>query len=98
MEFDWDEYKEESLETQEQLEDELESSTDNLDPKELKIEINELERLIRKTASLKEIAIERKYDELDQTLFGCNGLLNQGKRFSFLRSQQTHLIFRGTCY
>ncbi len=95
MEFDWDEYEDESLETQEQLEDELESSTDNLDPEELRIEINELERLIRKTSRLKETAVERKYDELEQTLFGWNGLLNQGEKILIFTESADTLDFFG---
>lgn len=93
MEFDWDEFEDESLGTQEQLEDELESSTDNLDPEELRIEINELERLIRKTSRLKETAVERKYDELEQTLFGWNGLLNQREKILIFTESADTLDF-----
>ncbi|MGQ7890675.1 DEAD/DEAH box helicase [Paenibacillus sp. WC2504] len=93
VEFDLDEYEDESLETQELLEDELESSTDNLDPEELRIEINELERLIRKTSHLKETALERKYDELEQTLFGWNGLLNQKEKILIFTESADTLEF-----
>ncbi|AIQ22012.1 helicase-related protein [Paenibacillus sp. FSL H7-0737] len=92
-EFDREEYEDESLETQELLEDELESATDNLDPEELRIEINELERLVRKTSYLKGNAAERKYDELEQTLFGWNGLLNQGEKILIFTESADTLDF-----
>ncbi|GED30273.1 helicase-related protein [Brevibacillus centrosporus] len=75
-----DEYSEEALDLQEKIEQQLEQSVDLVDPKELQIEIDQLHRLIKQTTHLKTNAIERKYDELEQTLFGQNGLLNQGEK------------------
>lgn len=43
-------------------------------------EINELNRLINKTSYLKQNIVERKYEELEQTLFGVNGLLNHNEK------------------
>ncbi|MNW38747.1 RNA polymerase-associated protein RapA [compost metagenome] len=75
-----DEYSEEALDMQEKMEQQLEQSIDLVDPEELQIEIDQLYRLIKQTAHLKTNAIERKYDELERTLFGLNGLLNQGEK------------------
>jgi superfamily II DNA or RNA helicase len=75
-----DEYAEEALDLQEKIEQQLEQSVDQVDPEELQIEIEQLTRLIKQTTYLKSHAIERKYDELEQTLFGLDGLLSQGEK------------------
>lgn len=75
-----DEYADEALDLQEKIEQQLELAVDQVDPEELQIEIDQLSRLIKQTAFLKTNAIERKYDELEKTLFGLNGLLNQGEK------------------
>lgn len=75
-----DEYADEALDLQEKIEQQLELAVDQVDPEELQIEIDQLSRLIKQTAYLKTNAIERKYDELEKTLFGLNGLLNQGEK------------------
>lgn len=75
-----DEYADEALDLQEKIEQQLELAVDHVDPEELQIEIDQLSRLIKQTAYLKTNAIERKYDELEKTLFGLNGLLNQGEK------------------
>lgn len=75
-----DEYSDEALDLQEKIEQQLELVVDQIDPEELQIEIDQLSRLIKQTTYLKANAIERKYDELEKTLFGLNGLLNQGEK------------------
>lgn len=75
-----DEYSDEALDLQEKIEQQLEQAVDQVDTEELQIEIDQLSRLIKQTAYLKSNAIERKYDELERTLFGLNGLLNQGEK------------------
>lgn len=75
----WDE-EEWTLDEIEEKENELEGSTDAIDIEELKIEIQEIERLLTKTSTLRRIGIERKYRELERTLFGPNGLLKQGEK------------------
>jgi superfamily II DNA or RNA helicase len=78
--FDVADYEDETLDMQQMYEDELELSVDEADPDELRAEINELDRLIEKSFRLKLNAVERKYEELEETLFGENGLLTYGEK------------------
>lgn len=78
--LEFDEYDEESIEEQQRLEESLEYAVDLIDTEELKIEIKELDKLIIQTSYLRANMIERKYDELERTLFGTNGLLEKGEK------------------
>ncbi|RID89026.1 helicase [Peribacillus asahii] len=74
------EYDEETNEQQELMEQRLEQAVDLIDTEELEKELKELKRLLAKTTHLQTYAIERKYQELEETLFGVDGLLHQGEK------------------
>src|SRR5699024_2927538 len=68
-------YLEESNEQQEIIEKQLEHSVMDVDIKELKKEILVLKGLIKQAERIKLYEVERKYQELEETLFGLDGLL-----------------------
>ncbi|SLK50046.1 helicase domain-containing protein [Mycobacteroides abscessus subsp. abscessus] len=78
--LDTDNYLEESNEQQEQLNVQLEQSIDVVDIKELKKEILVLQGLIKQAEHIKLYTIERKYEELEETLFGINGILQHNEK------------------
>ena len=73
-------YLEESNDDQEKIETVLEQSVFDIDIKELKKEILVLQDLIKKAEHIKLFTIEKKYQELEETLFGLNGLLQQNEK------------------
>ncbi len=73
-------YLEEASEQQELIEKQLEQSVDSVDTIELKKEIMVLKKLIEQAENLKLYAVEKKYQELEKTLFGTNGLLQQNEK------------------
>lgn len=73
-------YLEESNEYQEEIEKQLELSVAEVDMKELKKEILVLKGLIKQAERIKLYEVERKYQELEDTLFGMNGLLEQNEK------------------
>ncbi|MEH7163490.1 DEAD/DEAH box helicase [Priestia megaterium] len=75
-----DNFEEATLEEQEVLESESEEVVDTIDPEELEFEIKELERLISYSGHIRMNYVERKYVELENTLFGENGLLKNGEK------------------
>ncbi|WP_284035624.1 helicase-related protein [Neobacillus sp. 114] len=75
-----DDYEEAPLGEQELIEEKSEESFDSIDPQELELEISELERLISYSGYIRTNYVERKYLELEDTLFGQNGLLNNGEK------------------
>lgn len=64
----------------EKLEQNLEGATDIIDMNELTRELIELNELIEITKRVKENGIERKYIELENTIFGPDGLINRGEK------------------
>ncbi len=78
--IDLDDFDDEAADYQEKIEEKLEQAFDNIDLGELKTELQKLEQLIDKTSFLRGSIIERKYEELESTLFKVNGLLNQGEK------------------
>jgi len=87
---DISDYNEESSETVEDIETKLLYSIDDVDPEELKVEISELDRLIKQTTYIRNNFVERKYKELEKTLFGINGLLNKEEKILiFTESKDT---------
>ncbi|OXM13803.1 helicase [Paenibacillus herberti] len=82
-----DELTGDELEAMEQL---VEGETDALDIDELQLEIDELARLIRRIQVIRMSDTERKYLELESTLFGTNGLLLRGEKILiFTESKDT---------
>lgn len=75
-----EDFDDEGFEEQQRLEASLEQAVDLIDTEELKIEINELEKLLQQTSYLRLNLMERKYDELEKTIFGINGLLEKGEK------------------
>ncbi len=75
--LDTDDYLEESNEQQEKLDAQLVQSTDVIDMNELKKEILAIKGLIKQIEHIKLYTIEKKYEELEETLFGEDGLLLQ---------------------
>ncbi|WP_203246554.1 DEAD/DEAH box helicase [Sporosarcina beigongshangi] len=71
---------EEITDTQEVLEKKLELAVDIIDIDALKEEIAELKKLLIKTTSLKRYGSERKYLELEEMLFGVDGLIYTGEK------------------
>ncbi|MEI5876201.1 DEAD/DEAH box helicase [Bacillus paranthracis] len=75
-----EDYEEATFEEQELLEKNSEESIDTIIPKELEVEITELERLIHHASDIRQNCVERKYIELENTLFGTDGLLQKGEK------------------
>nr|MCX3323832.1 helicase [Bacillus paranthracis] len=75
-----EDYEEATFEEQELLEKSSEESIDTIDPRELEVEITELERLIHYSSGIRQNCVERKYIELENTLFGTDGLLQKGEK------------------
>lgn len=66
--------EEEITESVETVEKRLELAVDSIDLDALKEEITELKRLLAMTKSLKEYGLEKKYLQLEEMLFGVDGL------------------------
>lgn len=77
---DFDEYDELDYHDQESIDGLAESATDSLDIDELRTEIQVLHELIQKCETLKYSAVERKYEELEKTIFDPDGLLYKGEK------------------
>ncbi|MFD6439444.1 DEAD/DEAH box helicase [Peribacillus sp. NPDC060186] len=92
-EINSDEYDEVSYEEQEQLEHLSEGSVDTIDVKELQVELIELEKLIRITSELRSYHTERKFEELEQTLFGENGLLAKSEKILIFTESTDTLMY-----
>ncbi|MBB6451621.1 superfamily II DNA or RNA helicase [Salirhabdus euzebyi] len=86
-------YNEESSDVQEEIEKRLLYSIDEIDPDELTKEIEELSKLIEKTTHIKLNVVERKYKELEETLFGLDGFLNQGEKILIFTESKDTLTF-----
>jgi len=77
-------------ELNEEDEAEVVGATDYIDPLELEIEIEELEKLIDLAETIRSYGIEYKYDALHKTLFGFNGLIANGEKLLiFTESKDT---------
>lgn len=78
--FSIEDYEDATVEEQDELEDAAEGQTDALDLYELQLEIDELTRLILKANGVRMMEVERKYLELESTLFGPKALLAKGEK------------------
>ncbi|RTQ92247.1 DEAD/DEAH box helicase [Lysinibacillus telephonicus] len=72
--------EEEVVDQEELLERKLELAMDDVDIEALKEEIAELKRLLSMTKTLKQYGMERKYLELEEMLFGVDGLIYSGEK------------------
>lgn len=74
----------------ETFEDEMIGASSELDPYEIEVEIEQLDLLIHLTEKIRENNVEHKYDELEQTLFGSEGLIASGEKLLiFTESRDT---------
>jgi superfamily II DNA or RNA helicase len=90
MKLDYEDYEDSSLEEQELFEAYAEGEYEELDFDELQVEIEMLDQLIRKANVIRQNQNERKFLELEKTLFGANGLLAQDEKILiFTESKDT---------
>lgn len=91
--IDLDDLEEIAAEEQEELEMQLEGEAETLDLEELQLEIDVLSGLVDKAASIRRQDVERKYIELEQTLFGPNGLLAKGEKILIFTESKDTLYY-----
>lgn len=72
--------EEDVTESPDMLERKLELAIDTIDMDALKEEIAELKKLLVMTTSLKKYGLEKKYVELEEMLFGVDGLIYTGEK------------------
>lgn len=72
--------EEETTESAELLEKKLEVSLDTIDVDLMKEEIYELEKLLHQTDSIRKYGVEKKFLELEEMLFGIDGLFYTGEK------------------
>lgn len=72
--------EEDVTESPDMLERKLELAIDTIDMDALKAEIAELKKLLVMTTSLKKYGLEKKYVELEEMLFGVDGLIYTGEK------------------
>ncbi|UCZ53202.1 DEAD/DEAH box helicase [Bacillus shivajii] len=90
MMLDYEDYEDSSLEEQELFEAYAEGEFEELDFDELQVEIEMLDQLIRKANVIRQNQNERKFLELEKTLFGADSLLAQGEKILiFTESKDT---------
>lgn len=87
------EYDELSTDEQEEVETLVEGEIDIIDIDELKLEIEILKGLVRKAEMLVNQDIERKYFELENTLFGTAGLLSKGEKILIFTESKDTLYY-----
>ena len=90
---DFDEYDEMDYQAQEDIDNLAESATDSLNINELQMEILALDELVKKSETLKYSAVERKYEELEKTVFGLDGLLNKGEKILIFTESVDTLLY-----
>jgi SNF2 family DNA or RNA helicase len=86
-------FEELSINEQEEFEQTLEGEFDIIDLEELQVEIDVLTGLIHKANNLRHQDIERKYIELEKTLFGDNGLLAKGEKILIFTESKDTLYY-----
>lgn len=86
-------YDELSIDEQEEIESILEGETELIDLEELQIEISILNDLIQKASYLRMQDNERKYIELENTLFGPDGLLEKGEKILIFTESKDTLYY-----
>ncbi|MEH6954447.1 DEAD/DEAH box helicase [Neobacillus drentensis] len=91
--IDLDDFEEIAAEEQEELELQLEGEAETLDLEELQLEIDVLSGLVDKAASIRRQDVERKYIELEQTLFGPNGILAKGEKILIFTESKDTLYY-----
>lgn len=87
------EYDELSIDEQEEVEALIEGETDVIDIEELRIEIAVLDDLVQKAKRLVYQDVEVKYAELENTLFGEDGLLSKGEKILIFTESKDTLYY-----
>lgn len=87
------EYEELSIDEQEEVEALIEGETDVIDIEELRVEIAILNDLVQKAERLVYQDIEVKYAELENTLFGEDGLLSKGEKILIFTESKDTLYY-----
>ena len=90
---EFEDYDELDYREQEGVDNLAEAATDSLDLDELQAEIQVLHDLVQRSESLKYTAVERKYLELEKTLFGQDGLLNSGEKILIFTESVDTLLY-----
>lgn len=93
QQVDIDDFEDLAADEQEELEVQLEGEVEAFDLHELQLEIDVLSRLIDKAASIRQRDVERKYVELERTLFGPNGLLAKGEKILIFTESKDTLYY-----
>lgn len=78
--IDTENYLDESGFEQERIEKQLEESTDVIDLKALEKEVIVLKQLIKKAEAVRLYVTDKKYQELEETLFGVDGLIAKDEK------------------
>ncbi|MEH7309351.1 DEAD/DEAH box helicase, partial [Neobacillus drentensis] len=91
--FNADEFENSILEEQEAYEVEAEGEIDSFNLSELLLEIDILDRLIRKASQIRQSGNERKFLELERTLFGAGGLLSRGEKILIFTESKDTLLY-----
>lgn len=91
--FDPEQYEEETPEAQSELEEKAELVFEQVNLEELEREQLELELLLEKSALIRMNNVERKYQELEETIFGENGLLNKGEKILIFTEARDTLLY-----
>lgn len=87
------EYEELSIDEQEEVEALIEGETDVIDIEELRVEIAILNDLVQKAERLVYQDVEVKYAELENTLFGEDGLLSKGEKILIFTESKDTLYY-----
>ncbi|MDQ0156520.1 DEAD/DEAH box helicase [Robertmurraya andreesenii] len=93
QQVDTEDFEDLSADEQEELEMQLEGETETLNLEELQLEIDVLGRLVEKANWIRQQDVERKYIELEQTLFGGNGLLAKGEKILIFTESKDTLYY-----
>ncbi|MEH7248591.1 helicase-related protein [Neobacillus niacini] len=91
--FNQDDFEVSILEEQEAYEIEAEGETEIQDFAVLQLEIDILDKLIRKAGYIRNSENERKYLELERSLFGAGGLLSRGEKILIFTESKDTLLY-----
>src|SRR5699024_8940784 len=78
--IDTENYLDESGFEQERIEKQLEESTDVIDLKALEKEVIVLKQLIKKAEAVRLYVTDKKYQDIEETLFGVDGLIAKDEK------------------
>ncbi|MQR86866.1 DEAD/DEAH box helicase [Bacillus megaterium] len=85
--------EEDVISSQDILDKKFTVAIDTIDLDLLKREIDELKKLLGKTITLKKYGLEKKYLELEEMLFGVNGLIYTGEKILIFTESVDTLLY-----